>query len=153
MASYFISEKISENNCRGNKKYSGEQCSSDTKTADDRIISGTEMPFPHPRPGAGPVSPHINSQAKHRGPDERIGYQRDDNGRDGADLSKDPGPRVIPTGKLCLVDPFSLYLESRDEPERDNEHEDIVNRHVETVKRVDEVPGLRRDKKELEDED
>ena len=54
-----------------------------------------------------------------------------------------PVPGLYPRASLRFMDPFSFYLESRNEPECDNKHQDVIYRHMETFHCMHQITGLR----------
>jgi len=119
----------------------------------DGIIAGCEHPLPDMRPPAGPVPPHIDGEPEHIRAQQGVRDERDGDGRDAADLADESCAGVVAPGELGLVDPLPLDLEGGDEPERDDEHQDVVDRHADFFHGVDEVAGLGRHEEELEGED
>jgi len=100
-----------------------------------------------------PVAPHIDRQTKCIRLRKGIQHQRKHHGAELLQLTDDPASREVPAGELSLIDPDTLSLQSRDKPNRDQEHQSIIARDPQRIEGIHQITRLGRDDQQLERED
>src|SRR5208337_3458798 len=109
--------------------------------------------FSQAGPLTGPIAANIYCQSQHGCPRQCIRYEWYDNRGDTAELSDQPRSGVISPCKLCFMNPCSLNLERRNEPEGNKKHERIINWNFQAFHCMHDIPRLGWYDKELKGTD